>query len=620
MQIQTAEDIRSKKSAKNTRGWVDVSGSRMCLFDISGGWMNIMLSMMLFAGEDTAKRVLFEAGASESFSDTAIRKGILAPAANGFNTAVNIFSEAGFGDFMIMDLAFSRGLARITCRDTFEAWAFLKNKIHSNEPVCHYTTGVLLSFMKHFSGKQNLVSVEKRCIAKGDEECEFIIGTEASLNRMGIVLPDWGMTSKEKAEYFENLLHEKKHMQDVLTRKTFQLSALNRISGVIIHSRDLRESLNLVVRELSAIVGNKQVGIYLLDRNREELVFTAQSGFSHDFFKTVSRLKMGEGVSGSVFQQKAPAVYEDYANCPHVIEMALKKEKIKSILSVPLKNKDQIMGVLNVATRKTYHFSPNEINLMTLIGNQIAVAIESARLHEDVQESQRKVMESKRLATIGQLSANIAHEIRNPLSAIKTNIQLLSKNLKLQGFDKRRLEIATGEIRRLEHILEDTLDFSAPVKLNRVVSDVREVLDQCILLLRDKIETAGIHIARKMTRSVPNVAMDYEKMQQAVLNLMLNAIEAMPGGGMLELAAGFSMRLQKKSVRVEIKDSGYGIAPENMEKIFEPFFSTKTRGAGLGLANVKKIVEAHGGRIQVSSRPHRGTRMRILLPLERQTP
>ena len=139
-------------------------------------------------------------------------------------------------------------------------------------------------------------------------------------------------------------------------------------------------------------------------------------------------------------------------------------------------------------------------------------------------------------------------------------------------------------------------------------------------MLRDKIKAAEIHIARKMNRSVPNVAMDYEKMQQAVLNLMLNAIDAMPRGGTIELVSGFSMRLQKKAVRVEIRDSGCGIAPENMEKIFEPFFSTKTRGAGLGLANVKKIVEAHGGRIQVSSRLHRGTRMRILLPLERQTP
>ena len=620
MKIEALKCRQGKYTAKKTRGWLDVSGSRMCLLDISGGWVNIVLSMILFAGEDTARRVLFEAGHSESFSGTAIQKGILDPTVNGLNEALNIFSESGFGDFLIRDLAFSKGYVRITCRDTFEAWAFLRNKHHSETAVCHYTTGVLLSFMEHFSAKRDLISVENKCIAKGDDECEFLIGTETILKKMGIAPPEWGMTIKEKAEYLENLLNEKKRMQEGLTRKNIQLSALNKISGAIIHTRDMMEILNLVIRELSAMVGDKQVGIYLLDRNREELVFTAQKGFSKEFYKSVSRLKMGEGVSGKVVRQKSVAVYDNYAECPNAIETALKKEKIKSILSVPLMNKDRIVGVLNVATQTPYHFSRDEINLMTLIGNQIAVAVETARLHEDIRKSERKVMESRRMAAIGELSANIAHEIRNPLSAIKTNIQILSRNLNLQGFDKRRLEIASGEILRLDRILEDTLDFATPVKLNRVDHDVREVIDKCILLLGDKIEEAGIRMVKKMAGSLPSLAMDYEKMQQAILNLIINAIDAMPGGGTLEVITGFSMRLGQKAIRVEIKDSGYGIPPLNMEKIFDPFFSTKTKGAGLGLPSVKKIIEAHHGRIQVISRPRKGVRIRLLFPMEYSMP
>ena len=620
MQIQALKSHQGKYIAKKKRGWLDVSGSRMCLLDISGSWVNIVLSMMLFAGEDTARRVLFEAGHSESFSGAAIAKGILDRTVNGLKEALNIFSEAGFGDFIIRDLAFSKGFVRITCLDTFEAWAFLQNKRHSESAVCHYTTGVLLSFMKHFSGKQNLISVEKNCIARGDDECEFLIGTEPALKKMGIAPPEWGMTIKEKAEYLESLLNEKKRMQEILTRKNIQLSALNKISGAIIHTRSMMEILNLVIRELSAIIGDKQVGIYLLDRNRGELVFTAQKGFSQDFFKSVSRLKMGEGVSGKAVQQKTAVVYDDYTKCPHAIETALKRENIKSILSVPLMNKDRIVGVLTVATRTPYHFNRDEIDLMTLIGNQIAVAIESARLHEDIQESERKVMENKHMATIGQLSANIAHEIRNPLSAIKTNIQILAKNLDLEGFDKRRLEIASGEILRLDRILEDTLDFSAPVKLNSVNHDIREIIDKCILLLSDKIEAANIRMVIKTARTIPPLTMDYEKMQQAILNLILNAIDAMPHGGTLEVITGFSMRLGQKAVRVEIKDSGGGIPLENMGKIFEPFFSTKTKGAGLGLPNVKKIIEAHKGRIQVTSRPHHGVRIRLLFPLESSIP
>jgi PAS domain S-box-containing protein len=679
-------------TSKKTRGWLDVSGARMCLLDISGGWVNIMLSMILFAGEDTARRVLFEAGHSETFSSTAIKNGLLDRTLNGFNEAVNIFSESGFGDFVIRELDFNSGFVSITCRDTFEAWAFLRNKRHSETPVCHYSTGVLLSFMENVSGRSDLISVETKCIANGSDECEFVIGTEAALKKKGVIRPEWGMTIKEKAQYLETLLSEKERIEQALTKKNSELSALNKISGAVSHSLELMEILDLAVNELSKILGDKGVGIYLLDRNRKELVFTARKGFS-----------------------------------------ALRKEKISEILSVPLLNKNEVVGVLNVATKTPYHFDVEEINLMTLIGNQIAVAIENARLHAEIKESEekyktlvedindgyflcqdgevlytnnaflnmhgygrdevtgtefrefiykeymphvdralkesgrgkgipdhiefkrkhrdgqklptelkinliefrgrpaligifsdiskrkemeRKVMDSRHLAAIGQLSASMAHEIRNPLSAIKTNIQMLSKTLNLEGFDKRRLEIASGEIRRLDRILEDILDFAAPVKLTRVDHDIREAIEKCIEILSEKIKDADIRIIRKMSSRIPSLSMNYEKIQQAILNLLLNAIDAMPSGGVLEIVTGLSLRLGRKAVRVEIKDSGHGISSEHLGKIFDPFFSAKTKGTGLGLSNVKKIIEAHDGRIEVASRPRRGTRMILLLPLE----
>lgn len=679
-------------TAKKTRGWLDVSGARMCLLDISGGWVNIMLSMMLFAGEDTARRVLFEAGHSETFSSTAINNGLLDRTLSGFKEAVNIFSESGFGDFVIRELDFNSGFVSITCRDTFEAWAFLRNGRPSETPVCHYSAGVLLSFLENVSGRSDLIAVETSCIVNGNDECEFMIGTAAALREKGVVRPEWGMTIKEKAQYLETLLSEKERIELALRKKNIELSVLNKISGAVSHSLELSEILDLAVNELSKIVGDKGVGIYLLDRNRKELVFTSQKGCSAAFFK-----------------------------------------KSSNELSVPLLNKEEVVGVLNVATQTPYDFDEEEINLMTLIGNQIALAMENARLQAEIKESEgkyktlvedindgyflcqdgevlytndaflrmhgygreevsgaefrefvykeymphvektlrdgargkgvaehiefkrkhrdgrklptelkinlieyrgrpaligifgdiskrkemeRKVMDSRRLAAIGQLSASMAHEIRNPLSAIKTNIQVLSKTLNLEGFDKRRLEIASGEIRRLDRILEDILDFAAPVKMARVDHDIRGTIEKCVELLGEKITDAGIRIIRKMTLPIPKLSMNYEKMQQAILNLLLNAIDAMPNGGTLTIETGLSRRLGRKAVRVEIRDSGHGIAPEHLKKIFEPFFSVKTRGTGLGLSNVKKIIEAHDGRIQVVSRPRHGTRMRLLFPLE----
>jgi PAS domain S-box-containing protein len=731
--IESGERHLPRHTSKKTRGWLDVSGARMCLLDIAGGWVNIMLSMILFAGEDTARRVLFEAGHAETFSSTAIKNGLLERTLNGFKEAVNIFSEAGFGDFVIRELDFNGGFVSLTCRDTFEAWALLHNKRYSETPVCHYSTGVLLSFMENVSGRSDLISVETKCIANGSEECEFVIGTAAALKHKGVIRPEWGMTIREKAQYLETLLSEKERIEKALTKKNIELSALNKISGAVGYSLDLKEILDLAVDELSKILVDKGIGIYLLDRNRKELIYTAQKGFSAGFFKKVSRLKMGEGVAGKVAREGFPMTHLDKALYPPGIEAALKKEKICAILSVPLINKEEVVGVLNVATKTPYHFDTEEINLLSLIGNQIAVAIENARLHAEIKESEekyktlvedindgyflcqdgeilytndaflsmhgygreevagsefreflyreymphvervlrdgargkgipehiefkrknrdgkklptelkinliafrgrpaligifrdiskrkemeRKVMDSQRLASIGQLSASIAHEIRNPLSAIKTNIQVLSKTLNLEGFDKRRLEIASGEIRRLDRILEDILDFAAPVKLARVDHDIRGLIEKSIELLGEKIKEADIRVIRKMSHPIPKLSMNYEKMQQAILNLILNAIDAMPNGGTLVFATGLSMRLGRKAVRVEIKDNGLGISSEHLENIFDPFFSAKTQGTGLGLSNVKKIIEAHDGSIQVVSRPRYGTRMRLLLPLE----
>jgi PAS domain S-box-containing protein len=731
--IEELERSRVKFKSKRTRGWVDVGDTRMCLLDIPGGWVNIGLSMTLFAGEDTSKRVLFEGGHSETFSGAALKKGILDNTAEGFCEAVDTYSEAGFGDFVVRELAIERGYARITCRNAFEAWALLQNKRHSEATICYYSAGVLLSFMKNISRRDDLISVETKCIAKGDDECEFLIGKEAELRKMGIVPPEWGETIKERAEYLENLLYEKNRIQREITKKNIELAALNRISATVNQSLDLDEILNFAINELSNVVGDSGIGYYILDRKKNELVFTAQKGFSEDFFKSVSRLKIGEGMAGNVVQQRTPMAYDDYSKYPHALESALKKEKIKSILSVPLMTKDKIVGILNVATRTPYHFNSEEVNLMSLIGNQIGVAVENAQLLEEIKESERKyktlvedindgyfmcqngqviftnnafltmhgynrdevlgrdfrdflskeymprvekifgdgvtmeeipehiefhrkhrngdmlptelkfnlvefkgmpaligifrdisvrkemerkVIENQWLASIGQLSANIAHEIRNPLSGIKTNIQILSRNLNLQGFNKRRLEIAEEEIKRLDRILEDILDFSTPLKMDSVSIDIHEVIEKCIDLLRDKFKDRNVRILRKMARHIRRIPMNFEKMEQAILNIILNAIDAMPGGGTLEIGTGEAEYLGRKMLRVEVKDTGHGISLEHIDRIFDPFFSTKTKGAGLGLSNVKKVVEAHNGIIEVERQADRGTKIKLLLPVE----
>jgi signal transduction histidine kinase len=229
---------------------------------------------------------------------------------------------------------------------------------------------------------------------------------------------------------------------------------------------------------------------------------------------------------------------------------------------------------------------------------------------------EQRMRESERLASIGQLAAAIAHEIRNPLSAIKMNIQILSRNLKLREFDKRRLEIATGEIKRLERIVEDVLDFARPLQMNKTSCSVNEVLRKCFDLLHDSIPHKNIQVIKKMSRVLKNVSIDSEMMEQAFLNIILNAIDAMPRGGTLEIVTRKTERAGREMVLVDFQDSGMGMNQEQLAKAFDPFYTTKTMGVGLGLSNVKKIIEAHEGIIEVESHVAQGSTFRILLPSE----
>ncbi len=703
----------------------------MCLLDIPGGWLSIARSITLFAGEDTAKRVLFEAGLGETFSATALEAGILSRTSQGFRDAVDTYSEAGFGNFIVRELGFSEGYSRIMCEDTFEAWALLSNGKVFDSRVCYYSTGVLLSFMKHISGKTDLVATETKCISRGDNECEFVIGPEDRLLQQGIILPEWGMTIREKAEFLESLLEEKRKVEKEIRRKNIELALLNKISATVNQSLDLEEISNLAISELRKMVMDKAVAIYVIDPKENELILTAHEGFSEEFFTSVKKLDVGEGLTGIVAREKKAMVCDDYAQCSEAIESAVREEKIKSLLSVPLMAKEVMVGVLTITSKTPYHFTDEEIALMTHIGNQLGMAIENARLHEEIKESEskyktlvedindgyfvsqngrvvfannafltmsgyakdevigrdfkmfistesvqhvkktivdmmmdeivpehleffrkhkdgrdlptelkidlsefdgkpavigifrdiserkrleQKILENERLASIGQLASTIAHEIRNPLGAIKMNVQILLKTLNIQGFDKERLEIAETEIKRLDSFLHDMLHFAKPVKMKTDLNSIWDIIDECVARLSERLSQANIKVLRNKVATIRKIPLDFGKMEEVFLNIILNSIDAMPRGGEIEVSAFEAQESGQSMIRVDIRDNGVGIPAGQVRMIFEPFFSTKTEGVGLGLSNVKKIVEAHRGIIEVESRVNLGTSFKILLP------
>lgn len=230
---------------------------------------------------------------------------------------------------------------------------------------------------------------------------------------------------------------------------------------------------------------------------------------------------------------------------------------------------------------------------------------------------ERKMRESERMATIGQITTSLSHEIRNPLSAIKMNLQILKKNHQIKGNDQRRIDISTTEVNRLEHILEEVLDYAKPLQIKRSSIEINTIAMASIELLDMKFSEAGMDIVTDFASNLPKIQADEEKLGQAFINILLNALEASVFGSKVEIKTSFGS-LDGHTVAVTIADEGHGIHKPHASEIFKPFFTTKSSGTGLGLSNAHRIIEAHGGQIDVDNRQMSGAFFKVTLPVKRR--
>jgi two-component system sensor histidine kinase PilS (NtrC family) len=230
-------------------------------------------------------------------------------------------------------------------------------------------------------------------------------------------------------------------------------------------------------------------------------------------------------------------------------------------------------------------------------------------------EMEEQVRRQERLATIGSLAAGIAHEIRNPLASLSGSIQVLRNDLDLKGDNQHLMEIVLREAERLNTIITDFLEYARPKASSLEEIFLSSLVDETIMLLRNNRNfREDIKIACDVDSSV-NLLADPQRMRQVFWNLLINACQALPNGGEIKInTEPFSHSGDTEWLRVTISDSGQGIAREDIDKIFHPFFTTKTGGTGLGLAIVYRIIEDHGGTIDVESEPGKGTRFSIMLP------
>ena len=250
-----------------------------------------------------------------------------------------------------------------------------------------------------------------------------------------------------------------------------------------------------------------------------------------------------------------------------------------------------------------------EIKTQDEIGDLAAAFNQMTR---DLKQSRDQLIQAERLATAGKMSASFAHEIRNPLSSMRMLAQMLMQKPEMSvEKHQQSLRYILEEIERIDTIVKGLMDFARPTALNRTQQPLTPVLQAVLALMEANLAHHQIQLVLDLSPVTPEVQFDSDKLKQAFMNVILNAMEAMPQGGELRV----STFTKTDRICIKVMDTGVGIPEEDLERIFEPFFTRKTKGTGLGLANVKRILEEHGGDVEIESRLGTGTTVLIWLPV-----
>jgi signal transduction histidine kinase len=291
-------------------------------------------------------------------------------------------------------------------------------------------------------------------------------------------------------------------------------------------------------------------------------------------------------------------------------------------VSIPLILKGQLTGMINLSQKfdKDIYYH-EDIELLSTLANQTTIAIENANLYEDLKKSKSYMRRADRLASLGTLTAGLAHEIRNPLVAIKTFTQLLPERLEDEEFRSHFLNIASSEVDRISSLITELLEFARPSDPKMEFEDINSILDGMILLVSTETKKKQINILKNYITNLPPIKIDREQIKQVFLNFLLNSIEATPERGEMTVKTrSFLKPGGEPYIQIEFTDNGRGIPAEHLEDIFTPFFTTKDKGSGLGLSISHQIVQDHRGYIDVESELNKGTSFFINLPLNQEYP
>ncbi|TEU14267.1 MAG: response regulator [Anaerolineales bacterium] len=414
-------------------------------------------------------------------------------------------------------------------------------------------------------------------------------------------------------------------MEQELLQHTRELAALNEINKAITSSLDLDQILSQAMHGIREILHVEAGSLLLLGEDNGLLEFKKILSGSQERIVGF-RLKPGEGIAGHAVQKGGPLLVLDAQNdprfCPRVDEAI--GFVTRSVLCVPLKVKDKIIGAIEVINKLNGQFDENDLWLLNYMAGSVAIALENARLYtelsdfaRELEKSQAQLVQAEKLAAMGRLAASIAHEINNPLQAIHNCLHLTLKKPLNEEKKNRYLGMAQEEVERLITIVQRMLEFYRPSKEGMAPTDVHTIIENVLTLSSKRLQHGKITVTKKLASDLPPISAVRDQLKQVFLNLVINAVEAMPQGGELRIETKLSG--DEDGLSVAFTDTGVGLSEKEQENIFEPFFTTKATGTGLGLSVSYGIIERHGGRIKVQSELGKGATFTVHLPLNSTT-
>lgn len=359
------------------------------------------------------------------------------------------------------------------------------------------------------------------------------------------------------------------------------------------------------------------------DISENDMVRQRESEFSRHVMASRLELDKSLNVASAAVLEKRLIFVAKAAREKHVDRDFIRRFEITSFAVAPLIARERVVGVIIVDnTLQGNPITQDDLRFLQLFANQAGMAVENSILYNRVEdtnrdlcEAQERLIQGERLATIGEMAAGIAHELKGPLVAIGGFARRLAQKLPPPSAERECADLIVTEVLRLEKMLTDILSFSKKTAICYTPCNINEIINDALAVVQLSLKEMNIKVQKNLPRNIETFLGDCQQLKQVFINLFLNAEEAMKNGGNLNIRVATSVLDGSKAVSIKIADTGGGIPLEVLNNIFNPFYTTKDTGTGLGLPIINRIITNHGGKIHVNNKPGSGVEFMVILPL-----